>query len=67
MGHLVAEAVRLARPRQPGTEITGSQRQASTSEVRNWAVSAGFELGADGTIPGPAITAYNQIHPDRPY
>ncbi len=65
--YLVAEAVRLARPRQPGTEITGSQRQASTSEVRNWAVSAGFELGADGTIPGPAITAYNQIHPDRPY
>jgi hypothetical protein len=34
---LVAEAIRLARPRQPGTEITGSQWQASTSEVRNWA------------------------------
>jgi hypothetical protein len=64
---LVAEAIRLARPRQPGTEITGSQWQASTSEVRNWALSAGFELGADGTIPGPAITAYNQIHPGRPY
>ena len=64
---LVAEAIRLARPRQPGTEITGSQWQASTSEVRNWALSAGFELAADGTIPGPAITAYNQIHPGRPY
>ena len=64
---LVAEAIRLARPHQPGTEITGSQWQASTSEVRNWALSAGFELGADGTIPGPAITAYNQIHPGRPY
>ena len=64
---LVAEAIRLARPRQPGTEITGSQWQASTSEVRNWALSAGFELGADGTIPGPAITAYNQVHPGRPY
>ena len=51
-------------PRQSGTEIAGSQWQASTSEVRNWALSAGFELGADGTIPGPAITAYNQIHPE---
>jgi hypothetical protein len=37
---LVAEAIRLARPRRPGTEITGSQWQASTSEVRNWALSA---------------------------
>ena len=64
---LVAEAIRLARPRQPGTEITGSRWQASTAEVRNWALSAGFELGAAGTIPGPAITAYNQTHPGRPY
>jgi hypothetical protein len=64
---LVAEAIRLARARQPRTEITGSQRQAGTSEVRDWALNAGFELGADGAIPGPAITAYNQLHPDRPY
>jgi hypothetical protein len=64
---LVAEAIRLARARQPRTEIAGSQRQAGTSEVRDWALSAGFELGADGAIPGPAITAYNQLHPDRPY
>jgi hypothetical protein len=64
---LVAEAIRLARPGQPGTEITGSPWQASTSEVRNWTLSAGFELGADDTIPGPAITAYNEIHPGRPY
>ena len=53
--------------RQPGMEITGSPWQASSSEVRNWALNAGFELGADGAIPAPAITAYNQIHPDRPY
>ena len=52
--NLVAEAIRLARPRQPGTEITGSRWQAGTSEVRKWALSAGFELGADGSIPGPA-------------
>jgi hypothetical protein len=64
---LVDEAIRLARARQPRTEVTGSQRQASTSEVRDWALSAGFELGADGAIPGPAIAAYNQLHPDRPY
>jgi hypothetical protein len=64
---LVAEAIRLARPRQPGTEITGSRWQASTSDVRNWALSAGFELGADGTIPAPAIAAYNQVHPGHPY
>lgn len=64
---LVAEAIRLARPRQQSAEITGSQWQAGTSEVRDWALGAGFDLGADGTIPGPAITAYNQVHPDRPY
>lgn len=64
---LVAEAIRLARARQPRIEITGSQRQASTSEVRDWALGAGFDVGADGGIPGPAITAYNQLHPDRPY
>ena len=64
---LVAEAIRLARPRRTGTEITGSQWQASTSEVRTWALSAGFELAADGAVPGQAITAYNQVHPDRPY
>jgi hypothetical protein len=64
---LVAEAIRLARPRQPRTDITGSQWRASTSEVRTWALSTGFELAADGTIPGAAITAYNQIHPNRPY
>jgi hypothetical protein len=64
---LVAEAIRLARVREPHPEISGSRWQASTSEVRNWALSAGFDLAADGAIPGPAITAYNQIHPDRPY
>jgi hypothetical protein len=64
---LVAEAVRLARPGQPRTEITGTRWQASAAEVRNWALSAGFELGADGAVPSQAITAYNQIHPDRPY
>ena len=49
--NLVAEAIRLARPRQPGTEITGSQWQASTSEVRNWALGAGFELIGMTTWP----------------
>jgi hypothetical protein len=64
---LVAEAIRMARVRQPHAEITGSQWQASTSEVRKWAASNGFQIGNDGTIPGQAITAYNQTHPDRPY
>ena len=64
---LVAEAIRVARPREPRAEITGSRWQASTREVRNWALSAGFEIGSDGTIPRQAITAYNQTHPDRPY
>jgi hypothetical protein len=64
---LVAEAIRLARTREPRTEITGSQWQASTEEVRNWARTAGFEPGTDGSIPEQAITAYNQTHPDRPY
>jgi hypothetical protein len=32
---LVAEAIRLARTQEPRAEITGSQWQASTEEVRN--------------------------------
>jgi hypothetical protein len=64
---LVAEAIRVARAREPRADITGSRWQASTSEVRSWALSAGFELGSDGSIPEQAITAYNQTHPDRPY
>jgi hypothetical protein len=64
---LVAEAIRLARAREPGPEITGSRWQASTREVRDWARGAGFEPGADGSIPQQVIAAYNQIHPERPY
>ena len=64
---LVAEAIRMARARQPRAEITGSQRQASTAEISKWAASNGFQIGSDGTIPPQAITAYNQTHPDRPY
>ena len=64
---LVAEAIKMARPHQLRAEITGSRWQASTPEVRNWALNAGFEIGSDGTIPEQAITAYNQTHPGRPY
>jgi hypothetical protein len=64
---LVAEAIRIARSRQPRAEITGSRWQAGTSEVREWAAANGFQIDTDGTIPGQAITAYNQTHPDRPY
>jgi hypothetical protein len=64
---LVAEAIRLARAREPRDEITGSRWQASTQEVRKWALSAGFEISSNGSIPEQAITAYNQTHPDRPY
>jgi hypothetical protein len=64
---LVAEAIKMARPREPQPEITGSRWHASTQEVRNWALSAGFEPGSDGSIPEQAIMAYNQTHPDRPY
>ena len=64
---LVAEAIRIARAREPHAEITGSRWQASTQEVRAWALSAGFEPGSDGSMPEQAITAYNQTHPDRPY
>jgi hypothetical protein len=66
-GDLVSEAIRIARPRAPRTEITGSRWQASTTEVREWAASNGFQIDSDGTIPAPAITAYNQTHPDQPY
>ncbi len=64
---LVAEAIRLARAKEPRGEISGSQWQASTAQVRNWALNAGFEISADGSIPEQAITAYNQTHPDHPY
>jgi hypothetical protein len=64
---LVAEAIRLARSREPRPEITGSRWQASTREVRDWALGAGFQPRPDGSIPEQAIAAYNQTHPDRPY
>ena len=64
---LVAEAIRVARAREPRAEITGSQWQASTREVRDWALSAGFEVGTDGSVPEHAIGAYNETHPERPY
>lgn len=64
---LVAEAIRIARAGQPRAEITGSGWQASTAEVREWAAGNGFQIGADGTIPEQAITAYNETHPDQPY
>jgi hypothetical protein len=64
---LVAEAIRAARAQEPRAEITGSRWQASTTEVRNWALTVGFELGSDASIPEQAVTAYNQTHPDRPY
>jgi hypothetical protein len=64
---LVAEAIRMARTRPPRAEITGSRWQASTQEVRDWAVSVSFEVDTDGSIPEQAIAAYNETHPDRPY
>jgi hypothetical protein len=64
---LVAEAIRMARTRPPRAEITGSRWQASTQEVRDWAISASFEVDTDGSLPEQAISAYNQTHPDRPY
>jgi hypothetical protein len=64
---LVAEAIRLARSREPRPEITGSRWQASTGEGRDWALGAGFQPRPDGSIPEQAIAAYNQTHPDRPY
>ncbi len=64
---LVAEAIRLARAKEPRAEISGSQWQASTAQVRTWALNAGFEISADGSIPEQAITAYNQTHPGHPY
>jgi hypothetical protein len=69
---LVTEAIRLSRAgeqraREPRAEIVGSRWQASTSEVTDWALRAGFDLAGDGAIPERAIEAYNQTHPDRPY
>lgn len=64
---LVAEAIRIARNQEPRAEITGSRWQASTREVRDWALRVGFEIASDGSIPEQAIIAYNQTHPGRPY
>jgi hypothetical protein len=64
---LVSEAIKNARPRERRAEITGSRWQASTSEVREWAASQGFQIDSAGTIPASAIDAYNQTHPLRPY
>jgi hypothetical protein len=46
---LVAEAIRIARARQPRPEITGSRWQAGRSEVEEWAAGNGFQIGTDGT------------------
>jgi hypothetical protein len=64
---LVAEAIRIARHQEPRAEISGSRWQASTGEVRDWALRGGFEIGSDGSIPEQTILAYNQTHPGRPY
>ncbi|MGH3250622.1 MAG: hypothetical protein ACRDOI_31060 [Trebonia sp.] len=64
---LIAEAIRIARARQPRAEITATRWQAGTAEVSQWAAGNGFQIGTDGTVPEQAITAYNQTHPDRPY
>lgn len=64
---IVAEAIRIARQNKSRADISGSRSQASTTEARDWASANGFQIGADGTIPAPAISAYNQTHPDRPY
>jgi hypothetical protein len=64
---LVAEAIRLARSREPREDIGGSGWQAGTAEVRAWALRAGYEIPADGAISEHAIAAYNETHQDRPY
>ena len=64
---LVAEAIRRARSHGPRTDITGSLWQASTREVKDWALRAGYELGPGDALPEHAIAAYNETHPDRPY
>ncbi len=48
---LIAEAILLARTREPRAHITWLQQQASTEEVRNWARRACSEAGTDGSIP----------------
>src|SRR5258708_24053487 len=54
---LVAEAIRVARAREPRAEITRSRGQANAPAVRDWALSTGVELGSDGSIPARAIAA----------
>jgi hypothetical protein len=41
-------------------ELAATERERSGRTVEELS-------GADGTIPGPAITAYNHIHPSRPF
>ena len=64
---LVAEAIRLARSREPREDIGGSGWQAGTAEVRAWARRGGFEIPADGAISEHGIAAYKEATQDRPY
>jgi hypothetical protein len=64
---LAAEAIRRARSRGPREDISGSRWQAGTQEVRDWALSVGYELAPDDALPEHAIAAYNETHPDLPY
>jgi hypothetical protein len=58
---LVAEAIRMARARPPRTEITGSRWQASTQEVRDWAVS----YGSCSLLLVPPSWRWTGMHGDR--
>ena len=59
---LVSEAIKNARPREPRA-ITGSRSQASTSEVREWAASQGFQIDSAARSPhrpSPPTTRHTQ-------
>lgn len=43
-----------------------SMKPEPARPARSAAAIAGYEISADGAIPGHAITAYNETHLDRP-
>ncbi len=57
-----AEAGRKVRAHRTTRSIVSGAHKGRTSEIRNWAVMHGFEIGTKGRIPAPIQEAYDKAH-----
>jgi hypothetical protein len=57
-----AEAGRKVRTHRVTRSTVSGAHKGRTSEIRNWAVMHGFEIGTKGRIPGQIQEAYDKAH-----